>query len=1187
MIPLALVLVISFIAAREGQGNAVRQSLLTAAQTTTAGLRLASEARLRGIRKLSIDPLLVDALTPDASGAPRVENDTEIYDLLARHLEKQTTAGIQGEVPSVFRVYGADGRLLVSSSQVPLWAGDAPTWPHVVKEAVFLDLDNAPELQCYMAQTACPVHAPESRKVIGFVSELFDANSLLVFGLGFDPYRFSGPSGKVYQFFYQSRGRMVVSYLDQESDPGNPRLVKHPLDARLVDGLDDPGRGDAQALSLRGYRTAAGPLNVLIAYDRLFDNLPIYISVYRRASDVYAIIYRAASIAAACCFIGIAFLCINAYRKVHNDIVRPVLLLNEGAQIIGQGDLELKLKIRTGDEIAELASSFNKMALALKANIRQLEESEERYRSLVTSMRDGIFQCDTDGLIRFLNPAGVEVFGFDDAEHSLGQNLAEGFLEAADFERFTAELSEKGFVERSRVWMKRQDGRSICVELSGNLMHDDERNVIGVEGIFRDVTESVRLERAARERAERLSAISQIANVINSSLEAGRLYESLVVEVKKLVNFDYAELSLISDRGDAFLSRELWPEQHSPNPEGHRIDDEAYCSAWVAQRRECLIVDDFSQGEWPFAAQFPEGTRSCVSVPLYATGRIIGTLDLAARTPAAFSGHDVEVLEQMAPHVAVAIRNAQLLENLQVSLEEVTRAREKLHDANEELKTLDEMKTNLLSNVSHELRTPLVAVMGYTDMIINGKVGPVNEVQKDYLGISLRNIEKLVTLIENLLDFSRLHRGAETLVFSTFDLVDCARTSLQIVQPVADSRAITLELRAPEEEVLVDGDKGKLGQMFNNLLSNAVKFNRSGGTVVVEIRPTANSVAASVSDTGIGIPAEALDKVFTRFYQYDSSSTRKYGGTGIGLSIAQDIARLHGSRITVTSEKGKGSTFRFNLPLRVPRPEDEEIPDEAAQTAETHLLIELVTQDRALCNQIRSLLGPESMDVIHAVGAEHAIALARRHRPDCIILDLDPDRDGQALLIDPPEDDEVREVPVIVLTNDDDLYAQYQERAASRVKRGFRKSTLLSAIQYALHPGAEDHHPLGNRILCVDDDPEILVFMRRCLENAGFEVDQCRSGEEALERVATHEYGLVLLDIAMPGMDGWEACSRIKSDRALAGIKIFMVTAKPVDTEAPHVRQAKVDGYLMKPFKAEDLTELVQGCLSLRAAKDA
>ncbi len=883
-----------------------------------------------------------------------------------------------------------------------------------------------------------------------------------------------------------------------------------------------------------------------------------------------------------------AFLCLNAYRNVHNNIVRPVLLLNEGAQIIGQGDLELKLKIGTGDEIEELASSFNKMALALKRNIRQLEESEEKYRGLVTSMRDGIFQTDPDGIINFMNPAGVEVFGFAQVEEALGQNVRDSFLEDDDLDRFNSTLQIEGFVERTRVWMKRQDGRAICVELSGNLMHDDEQNVIGAEGIFRDVTKSIRLEHEARDRAERLSAINQIANVINSSLEAGRLYESLVVEVKKLIDFDYAELALLRESGHAFVVRQLWPEHGENEEREYPLDDDRNCSAWVAQQQECLLVQDLTEDGTPFAEQYPEGTRSCVCIPLYATGRIIGTLNVGSNRKSAFSKHDVEVLEQVAPHVAVAIRNAHLLENLQLSLEEVTRAREKLHEANEELKTLDEMKTNLLSNVSHELRTPLVAVMGYTDMIFNGKVGPVNEVQKDYLGISLRNIEKLVTLIENLLDFSRLHRGAETLVFGTFDLTECARLSMQIVQPVADGREIELKLIAPEEPMLVDGDKGKMGQVFNNLLSNAVKFNHKGGTVTVEIRPTSSSVDVEVRDTGIGIPEEAVDKVFTRFYQYDSSSTRKYGGTGIGLSIAQDIARLHGSRITASSVEGEGSTFRFSLPVRESRVKEgvEGGPDEVIPSG-TRLLVELVTHDRSLSMQVRTLLMAEGMDVIHALSAGHAITLAHRHSPDCIIVDVESTEKGQEILDTILSDSTSRDLPIIMLSSDEELYGRYEDLVASRVKRTFRKSALLSSIHYAVGRAVGVTEAPGHRILCVDDDSEILTFMVRCLEADGYDVAQCLNGEEAIRLLAGGDFGLVLLDIAMPGMDGWETCRRIKSDPATAGISVYMVTAKPIESSSPPFRRSGADGYLLKPFHAEDLLELVQSLPLLRVTKEA
>ncbi len=749
-----------------------------------------------------------------------------------------------------------------------------------------------------------------------------------------------------------------------------------------------------------------------------------------------------------------------------------------------------------------------------------------------------------------------------------------------------AELDAKGFVERSRIWMKRRDGRSICVELSGNVAYSDDGVMEGFEGTFRDVTKSVRLEQEARERSERLNAINQIANVINSSLEAGRLYESLVVEVKKLVDFDYASLSLWSDEGQCFHTRQLWPEvERRGEAPTYRIDGRGSCAAGVAEKRECLIIEDL-EADPCHENEFTRDTRSCLCVPLYATGRIIGTLNLGARRRQAFSERDVEVLEQMAPHVAVAIRNAHLLDNLQQSLQEVTRAREELHAANEELKTLDEMKTNLLSNVSHELRTPLVSVMGYTDMIYNGKVGPINETQKDYLSISLRNIEKLVTLIENLLDFSRLHRGAEQLVFDTFDLVDCARGAVQLIKPVADEHGITVELKAPDELVLVEGDKGKIGQVFTNLLSNAVKFSPDGGVVTLELQTTQDSVEASVTDRGIGIPPEALDKIFTRFYQYDSSSTRKYGGTGIGLSIAQDIARLHGSRITVASEMDKGSTFAFTLPLCATR-EDREDAARTLLPPMTQVLIELVTHDRALSAEVRNCLMPEGMDVIQAVNVEQAVALAERHSPDCVVIDTELRGNGKSSLDALLENPATSRLPIILLTNEPEAYDRYRTLVASRIKRGFRKSTLLSGIGYALNPGGPGAESLGRKVLCVDDDPEILIFIRRLLEGEGLEIEQCASGAEALEKVATREFGVVLLDIAMPGMDGWEACRRIKSDPALRGIRVYMVTAKPIDPQAPRTQEAAADGVLLKPFKAEDLIDLVRGGQAAGAVPDS
>ena len=1198
--PITIALIIGYAVVHESQRKAVEHTLATAAQKTATGLKFVLDARLRVIDTLSRDSAVVDAL---ASGGELSRGEREAFLTRLAREGRDREGG-----PSVHSLFDRNGRLILTTGDLSEEDSRHATWPATITGPRFVTFRESVGQGRFTARTVAPVFSPQTSECIGFVAEDQEVSTLLGFALAQDKQGKGDMLGAdVYQMAYISEMLRFMCYRDPEL---SPELRMEALDERLETRLMLPtadGHGSqpvGDALRLNGYNTRNTAIDVLLAYYPSYgrpDSFQMYVVVYRPTAAVFATINLWALFSMLGSALVIGLFCVIAYRHVHNNIVRPVALLNEGAQIIRQGDLDLKLKIGTGDEIEELASSFNRMALALKNNIGQLEDSEEKYRSLVTSMREGVYQTDINGDITFINPAGAEVFGFEEPKAALGRSIRELFLDELDFVWMSEELGRHAFVERTRMWMKRVGEQAICVELSANRVLDDEDRIIGTEGIFRDVTTSVRLEQEARERSERIAAINQIANVINSSLEAGRLHESLVVEVKKLVNFDFAAVALEDGQGESFEWRQLWPQQEG-RPAMQPADNlEEFCAAWVAHHRRYLLIDNLheenaqganAQGaNAPFAREFPETIHSCLCIPLYATGfgssrtHVIGSLNLGAAAASAFSKHDIEVLQQMAPHVAVAMRNARLLESLQHSLDEVTLAREELHEANAQLKTLDEMKTNLLSNVSHELRTPLVAVMGYTDMIFNGKVGPINEVQSEYLGIILRNVEKLVTLIENLLDFSRLHQGAERLVFDTFDIVDCARMSMQIVKPVADGRDIHTHLDASDEAILVEGDKGKVSQVFNNLLSNAVKFNRNGGEIVLAIRRQDGLVEVSVSDTGIGIPQEALDKIFTRFYQYDSSSTRKYGGTGIGLAIAQDIVRMHGGNITVTSEPEKGSVFHFSLPSSM---HEEGQPPKAGQPGsalplppETRLVLALITQDRALSVQVRDVLASENIEVIQASSAERATALVAKYQPDCILVDLEAARNGHMLLDDllapeSPLSDPSSPTPVIILTNDDALYEQYRSAVASRVVRSFRKSSLLSGIRLALSQTLPLGQRLGNRILCVDDDPEVGVFITRCLDADEYEVDSCATGREALDRLASHEYGVVLLDIAMPGMDGWETCRRIKSDASLTGIKVCMVTAKPIDSSTRQLQEVGADGLLLKPFKPEELIDLVQ-----------
>ncbi|MBI2421257.1 MAG: response regulator [Candidatus Hydrogenedentes bacterium] len=1174
---MALALVIGYVFARQGQQLSVQDNLATAAQKTAQGTQLALEGRLDMARRIAQSGEVRQVLrVMQTAPNPAMVAETMLNGL--------SVAADRAGAEVHFQLFDVEGNYLAGTRE--LGQDDPspdPDWHKTLNGTTFTNFHFGEDTVHHSVVITSPIYDDNGADLLGFLSETQSVEDLLLFILGQDGIEQPGSGGKVYYevVYRQLDGKYVSFYLHRDEPNGGVVTKYQDLDPDLAAVMEQSRAKEEGRYSLWNFDTRGQSIPALLAYHRMRPGNNLHVLVYRSASEAYANINLAALLTLAVSSLVILLFCIIAYRNVNNNIIRPVSLLNEGAQIIRQGDLDLKLKIGTGDEIEELAMSFNKMATALSQNISQLEGSEERYRSLITAMRDGIFQTNPEGMITLINPAGLEILGFVEEKEVIGANIRGLFIEQMDYARVTSDLEKHRFVERTRVWMKKKRSHPICVELSINRVFGEDGQQIGVEGTFRDVTQNVRLEQEARERSERIGAINQIANAINSSLEAGRVYESIVVEVKKLIDFNYAAIALLKNDGKGFETRQLWPELRRAQGSSMRMDDEESCAGWVARENQCLIVDDLQTGDSPFAGQFPRDIRSCLCVPLFATGRIIGTLNLGSEEKGAFGKHEVEISEQMAPHMAVAIRNARLLENLQHSLEEVTRAREKLHEANEELKSLDEMKTNLLSNVSHELRTPLVAVMGYTDMILNGKVGPINEVQREYLGISLRNIDKLVTLIENLLDFSRLHRGAEEIVFDTLDLADCVRTSMQIVQPVADSRGIALVLDAPEEPVLVEGDKGKLGQVFNNLLSNAVKFNEKGGSVTVRLRLLDNNVEVSVSDTGIGIPEEALDKIFTRFYQYDGSSTRKYGGTGIGLSIAQDIMRLHGSSITVSSTVGKGTVFRFVLVLSgAQQGSADSRENNLPIPTETHLLIELVTQDRALSGQIRNLLLSEGMDVIHAAYPSAAISLAEKYSPDCILVDSEAGPLGSVVIEEILSDPISTSVPIILLTNDDGLYQRFRDNIAGRVQRGFRKSTLLSGIHYALSRGVPAGEQLGNKVLCVDDDVEIVRFISRCLQAEGYDTESASTGEEALEKVQTGEYWLVLLDIAMPGMDGWETCRQLKTNAALAGLKIYMVTAKPIDNSMIKINECGADGYLMKPFKPEDLVHIVQ---SLRA----
>lgn len=234
---------------------------------------------------------------------------------------------------------------------------------------------------------------------------------------------------------------------------------------------------------------------------------------------------------------------------------------------------------------------------------------------------------------------------------------------------------------------------------------------------------------------------------------------------------------------------------------------------------------------------------------------------------------------------------------------------------NRELKAMDEMKSNLLANVSHELQTPLVSIRGYTEMILKGRLGPLTDGQDRGLRVALRNIDRLISLIDSLLTFARAERESERLKIDTFPLRPLVEEVLDLLKDRAAGKKVKVSAVFPAGDLTIRGDRDRIAQVFINLVSNAVKYNREGGSVVIEAAKGRRSLArVEVRDTGMGIPREDLEKIFDRFYR-SGAAREDEKGSGLGLSITKDILRLHGCMIRADSDLGKGSTFSFTLPL--------------------------------------------------------------------------------------------------------------------------------------------------------------------------------------------------------------------------------------------------------------------------------
>jgi len=532
-------------------------------------------------------------------------------------------------------------------------------------------------------------------------------------------------------------------------------------------------------------------------------------------------------------------------------------------------------------------------------------------------------------------------------------------------------------------------------------------------------------------------------------------------------------------------------------------------------------------------------------------------------------------------------RYAGELQKLNLELEDKVRARTKeLEAANQELKIAnlkireaDRLKSEFLANMSHELRTPMNAIIGFTRLVRRKSADLLPLRQRENLEKVEISANQLLALINDILDLSKIEAGKMSVNIMPFDLAPLVDTCFATVESMVKGGWVRLLKEVPDDLPEVLSDQDKLKQIIINLLSNALKFTEEGEVKLSAALEDA-SLRIAVSDTGTGIPSDALEYIFDEFRQADGSSTRKHGGTGLGLSITKKLTHLLGGTVDVSSVEGEGSTFTVTLPLTM---RDEEALAEALRPdEETRASVEMkgkkvllaIDDDPNVLILLKQNLEDEEYYVVGALNADEGIRKAKEIHPFAVTLDiLMPQKDGWGVLSDLKADPATRDIPIIVLSIIDNKELGFSLGAFDYLVKPFEKEAVMAALQRI--PGVPD-----KRVLVVDDEPDAVDLLTQILQDEGYQVKGAYSGEEALRALDAAPYDIILLDLLMPEMDGFEVIQQVKTNPRWRDILIIVVTAKDLTDSDWGILHRSVDRIIQKSGLARDgLMKEVQSLL--------
>jgi two-component system sensor histidine kinase/response regulator len=733
-------------------------------------------------------------------------------------------------------------------------------------------------------------------------------------------------------------------------------------------------------------------------------------------------------------------------------------------------------------------------------------KAEQRNRimsQLLLSLNDAVVLTDENGNILEVNDAFCRITGYSKDE-VIGKNpriLKSGLHDANFYKEMWDSILTKGYW-KGEIINKKKNGEFYFTLLSISSIKDEVHGLTYYLGIQSDITERKKAEEQIRYQANLLE------NVNDAIIAADLNY--------RITSWNKAAEKMYGYKAEEVIGKEI-----------SEVVKVEFPGLTREQVRQILQEKGFWQGEAIHYNRFGEKiyVSSSLSIIRDINGNPIGTV-----------GINRDITEQ---------KKAE---------EKLKLYAEQLEIANAQLQKLNKLKSEFLANTSHELRTPLNSIIGFLNLIKEGLYESKEEMMQ-FVDNALMSARHLLNIINDILDIAKIEAGKLELTIEDVEVSELLQEVWTLSHVQAEQKKLEYRMIYPEKPIFIRGDRNRLKQILLNLIGNSIKFTHKGGiTVKVEVFEEKGHCQFSVIDTGIGISKEKQAKLFQKFVQADGTTTRKYGGTGLGLALTKSLVEMMGGVIELFSEgEGKGTSVIFTIPLSTKSFDKEVTIKQGEIYGDSGLLILAVDDDPRFAEFLRAFLVKNSFRFLWVDNADDGWDYILKFKPDVLILDYAIPHKASAKLkngfdivlriYDTPE---LKDTPIIILTGhpqkvNELLKLSFINFKPSVVEKPIEPEHLLKILKQFVKEKTEID------ILLADDDPNIEIFLRKILPH-NFKIDYAKNGKEAIERIKSKNYDILLLDLMMPELNGYDVIRELRIKKLAPELPILVITNYPEPT---------------------------------------